>query len=340
MREIEKDFKDLYENSGLDIFDHPITLEEFREILSANPEKYRHLFIDEFSQVLTENDFFRDGQDISVYQHYRYMPPTYHGHNFFEVAYILSGTFYNYIGEKNIPLYPGDVLILAPHTKHAICSYSSDSLMINVLIRSSTFDEHFMKILPDNDLLQDFFAKTLYQPSNTPYLLFKTGEDEDLAKCILDISREYARNKMYKNTMLVALVSIFLVTLMRKHEKDVIIPSIHPSIMNETTIFILQYMQKNYATITLSHLAEFFNYSERQMQRIITTATGISFSENIKKLRMQQAVHLLKDTSQTVTEIAFSLGYYDASNFRHVFKSLYHMTPQQYRETLQTEQHV
>ncbi len=332
MQEIEKDFKDFYEHSGSDLYDHASSLEEFRQILADGPEKYRHLLIDRLGRFLTEENFFSDGEDISVYQHYRYLPPIYHGHDFFEVAFVLSGNFYNFIGDKNLPLYPGDVLILAPRTSHAVCSCSDDSIMINILIRSTVFDEHFMKVLNGDDPLHDFFVETLYRSSPSPYLLFKAGEDEEMTKCVLEICREFSRNRQYRNTMLVALVSIFLVTLLRKHEKDVLIPSVNPAVINETAIFILQYMQKNCATITLSHLADFFNYSERQMQRIITTATGKSFSENIKNLRMQKAAHLLRDTPQTVTEIAYSLGYYDASNFRRVFKSVYHVTPQQYRE--------
>jgi len=103
--------------------------------------------------------------------------------------------------------------------------------------------------------------------------------------------------------------------------------------MNENVIFILQYMQKHYTTITLSHLADFFNYSERQMQRIITTVTGLSFSENIKKMRMTHAAGLLTNTNLTVQEIAEMSGYYDASSFRHLFKRFYGQTPQQYRES-------
>ncbi len=339
MREIEKGFKDFYENSGLDIYRHPISIEEVRRALENGPKQYLSLFTSEFCRFLTEDNFFSEGEDIAVYQHYRYMPPLPHTHDFFEVAFVLSGDFYNFIGPKNqsLPLYPGDILILAPNTNHAVYSCSDDSIMIDIMIRTSVFDEHFMKVLPDNDLLHDFFVKTLYGSSGTPWLLFKTGEDEDLKGCALNIWRENSRNKIYKNTMMVSLVSIFLVTLLRNHEKDVIIPGMNPSVMNETTIFILQYMQKNYATITLAHLAEFFNYSERQMQRIITTATGKSFSENIRNIRMQKAAHLLKDTSMTVTEISFALGYYDASNFRRVFKNHYHVTPQEYREARQQE---
>lgn len=97
-------------------------------------------------------------------------------------------------------------------------------------------------------------------------------------------------------------------------------------------VFILEYMQKNYTTITLSHLSDFFNYSERQMNRIIKTATGMTFGENIKKLRMNHAARLLSESSTAIRTIAELLGYYDVSNFRKIFKSYYGMTPSQYRD--------
>lgn len=330
MRELECEYKELYELHP-EIADHGLNLDDFKTIIEKSDDKYQNLYLDDLSAFLEEDKFFQRSQDVSAFHHYRFMPAIYHEHDFFEVACVLSGSFHNFIGEQDVLLTEGDILILAPHTKHAVCSFHEDSILINILIRKSTFHEHFMEVLPDNDLLHSFFAKTLYQPSSTPYLLFKTGTDDALTNCILEMNNEFRRNKQYKNTMLAALTSIFFVTLLRKHEKDVIIPGLNPSIMNENTIFILEYMQKNYATITLSHLADFFNYSERQIQRIITTATGYSFSDNIKRIRMKHAARLLKDTDMTIVDIAASLGYYDASSFRHIFKHYYKITPQQYR---------
>jgi AraC-like DNA-binding protein len=95
-------------------------------------------------------------------------------------------------------------------------------------------------------------------------------------------------------------------------------------------------MQTNYATITLSELAEFFNYSERQLQRLISQTTGKNFSENIKSLRMAEAARLLSESSLTIAEISDRLGYYDSSSFRKHFKGYYQVTPQSYREQTKT----
>lgn len=292
-----------------------------------------------YEETLTEEEFFQGRQNICVLQPYRYLPAVTHTHEFFEISCVLSGTFTNFIEKQKAQLNCGDILILPPDTEHAICTYQDDAIMINILMRSSTFEQHFLNLLPDNDILYSFFVKALYGNSDTPYLLFHTGQDQQISEYAVHILREYQRNQRYKNTMLSSMISVFFVYLLRAHEKDVFIPTLKSSVMNENIIFIIEYMQKNYNTITLSHLAEFFNYSERQMHRIIKNATGMTFSDNIKKIRMDQAKELLANPNITICEIADILGYYDASNFRKMFKSCFGISPQQYRILLLETEH-
>lgn len=335
LRPMELDFKKYYKDTGF-AAQTPLTFEEVPENIRQKHEWiFRMLESDSenfvCSNALIEEQYFKGKQDISAIQHARYMPAVTHTHEFFEVACVLSGSFTHFVGNQKTELKQGDIIILAPETAHAISAYQDDCILINILMRSSTFEQHFLGLLPDNDILSGFFVRALYGNSDTPYLLFHTGESSTLPELVLQILREYQRNNRYKNTLLSSLISIFFVYLLRAHEKDVVIPSIQSSVMNETTIFIIEYMQKNYATLTLSHLAAFFNYSSRQMQRIIAAATGMTFKENIKRLRMEHAKELLSDSKLTVSKIADTVGYYDASCFRKVFRDTYGMTPQEYR---------
>ncbi len=102
--------------------------------------------------------------------------------------------------------------------------------------------------------------------------------------------------------------------------------------MNQETIFILEYMQSNISTITLAHLAQFFHYSERQMQRLIQSATGMSFGENVRRLRMHRAQELLLNPGLRISDIAAHLGYTDVSSFRQAFRRAFGMTPQEYSQ--------
>lgn len=334
---IEKAYKSFYNTTGISTKEHALSISDFasliqKERLPHNPARKGNPTPSIDSDSLNENSYFQEKQDISAIRHIRYLPAAIHTHEFFEIACVLKGTFTNFIGDNKMELHTGDIFILSPNTPHAICTYEDDAVLINLLMRTSTFEQHFLSLLPNNDILYSFFLKALYGTTTTPYLLFHTGEDSILAEYVLKILHEFERNNRYKNTMLSSLVSIFFVHLLRVHDKDIVIPTLQPWIMNETTVFILEYMQKNYTTITLSHLSDFFNYSERQMNRIIKTATGMTFGENIKKLRMNHAARLLSESSTSIRTIAELLGYYDVSNFRKIFKSYYGMTPSQYRD--------
>ena len=330
----EEGFRHYFDMAGDQTPERAFTLEEYVTLVEQAPPKFHALLkgpAGDYSKSLPEAGFFTEREDISAVQHLRYMPAIYHVSEFFELECVLSGTITCFINNHRFELSEGDVLILAPNTNHAACVYKDDGIMVNVLVRRSTFKENFMGLLPNNDILRGFFEKALYQTNATPYLLFRTGDTAMLETHLLPLMNEYRRTSRYRNTVLSAMLSLFFVALMRGHEKDVIIPTIDAPAMNETTIFILEYMQHHIDSITLNHLAEFFNYSERQMQRIIYTATGMSFGENIKKIRMQRAAELLKNTELKVAEIADYLGYYDTSSFRHAFRNYYGKTPQLFR---------
>ena len=56
-----------------------------------------------------------------------------------------------------------------------------------------------------------------------------------------------------------------------------------------------------------------------------------TFREIIYDLRMQAAVKYLRDTDLTIDEIAFVLGFSDATNFRHAFRRWGKGTPSEFR---------
>ena len=332
LRDYESEFKAAYVKNRSAFPNAALSSEEFRVFFDRNNLKLNQTDpFDIFSKELSEKAYFDTSLDVSAIQHLRYMPAVLHGQEFFELDCVLKGEVTSFIGDQKTELKTGDVMILAPNTQHASLTYSDDGIMINILVRGSTFEDKFMNLLPDNDLFRNFFIAALYKETDTPHLLFHTNSSSFLIAHVLPILREYQRNNRYKNTMLTSLLSVFFVELLRNHEKDISIPSLSFTSGSENIVFILEYLQKNYATITLSHLAGFFNYSERQMQRIILKYTGLSFGDNVKKLRMLNAAELLKNTNMTIAEITSELGYYDSSNFRQAFKKYYSMSPNEYR---------
>lgn len=184
----------------------------------------------------------------------------------------------------------------------------------------------------DDNVLSRFFNRTLYDSPIYPYLYFRTGQDQGLFNFIGYAYREACRKSQYKRQMMNSIITGMFTMLLRNHGTNVIAPGLEPLDKDKNLFYILKYMQEHYETITLQEMAAFFHYSERQIQRLVTNATGISFSANILRLKMNQAGRLLARSDMPVTEIAESVGYTDARNFRRIFKKYYGVTPTEYRE--------
>lgn len=332
LRDFEKALKKVWTQNPDRRLESPLYLDNNRDILNKASSLCPNVFAQSLLKPQLEEDiFFNNDDDVEIYQHFRYLPAYWHSHGFIEMEYMVEGNCTNYIKDQKIEMKRGDVCILAPGTTHAISAFSDDCILFNFLIRISTFETAFFGVLAQNDILSDFFMHALYHSNKHPYLLFRTGEDQDLLNFVGYAYYEFRRNRQYKNRMMISILDAFFIFLLRNHGANVILPQNGPGSGNENTLFILKYMQANYTTITLSGLSEFFNYSERQIQRIIRESTGMSFSENIQKLRLSQAARLLQNPDLSIAAIAEQVGYSDAGHFRHMFKKYYGMTPIEYR---------
>ena len=333
MNHLEYTFQSLYKQHPELSLDLPHSLEYCREILEQTAAITGNSFPKELlNSTLDEKFFFRTTFDTELYRHLRYLPVYWHSHSFFEIICVVDGNCTNYILEEELPMHAGDICIIAPSTQHAVGAFSDGCIIINIILRVSTFEKAFFGILADNDVLSDFFMRTLYHSKTHPYLFFRTGNDKELMDYVLYAYQEFLGNHLYKERFLNNIVSAFFIILLRNHGSNVIVPEIDTQGKDENVIFILKYMQENYCTVSLKELSDFFNYSERHIQRIIKSGTGASFSENIQKLKMRQAIRLLANPDISLSVIAEELGYQDSGNFRHTFKKFYGVTPAEYRD--------
>lgn len=95
---------------------------------------------------------------------------------------------------------------------------------------------------------------------------------------------------------------------------------------------MLNFIQKNYQTVTLSDMAEEFHLSEPYISKYIREKSGLTFGEQVTNIRMKRACILLKHGNMTVENIALAVGYQNVEHFNRTFKKRYGMTPVQYRQ--------
>jgi YesN/AraC family two-component response regulator len=107
--------------------------------------------------------------------------------------------------------------------------------------------------------------------------------------------------------------------------------SIFPAIPHLKKIF--DYIETNYHKgITLSDVANAVGYSPAYLTNQVSKQTGHSINAWIVQRRMAAALPLLKNTNQTIEDIASKLGYKDVCYFSRQFRQHYGLSPAIWRK--------
>ena len=126
-----------------------------------------------------------------------------------------------------------------------------------------------------------------------------------------------------------------------KHICDCLIPplkhmleklfSIAPKNASSEQSVIIQFLNE-YPSASFEELCSFLGKSRSYVSHIFKKTLGVSFSVYRNKLRLKRAQWLLINTSRTVEQIGFDLGYNDTAYFISLFKKETGTTPLKFRK--------
>ncbi|WP_018932191.1 helix-turn-helix domain-containing protein [Gracilibacillus lacisalsi] len=105
------------------------------------------------------------------------------------------------------------------------------------------------------------------------------------------------------------------------------------SIVRTIKDYILQHYSN--AELTIYMIAEHLSRPEKYISQIFKEETGEYLYEYLEKVRMEEAMTLLTNSSKTINDIAEMVGYNSAHSFRRAFKRIHNMTPNQFRKTIE-----
>lgn len=277
----------------------------------------------------TEDSFFSTGRNVSLVQHDRYQPVFLHDHAFFEMLYVVVGECTQVLAGSERRFVQGDLCLLAPGVTHGVKVFD-DSVVLNILIRTSTFMDIFLNAVRDKSSLSAFFLGSMYDNRKLPYLTYHTGDDEILRDYILTMIAEQRTADRFSDRIICSLLTIFFAELTRGHSDDLELPAeaVKASPYGEE---LMSYVISHYATVTLNDLAEALHFSVPYCSKLVKEACGLPFSELITRIRMQQGMNLLQTTQMSVADISAHVGYKNPETFIRCFHRCFHQTPSQYR---------
>ncbi len=88
------------------------------------------------------------------------------------------------------------------------------------------------------------------------------------------------------------------------------------------------------AILSLEYLSKELNVHPVHISRAAPKYLSMSLGTYIRQQKLKKAIPLLLDSSITLTEITYQVGFSDQSHFNRVFKSYFNMNPSHYRKII------
>lgn len=229
-----------------------------------------------------------------------------HFHKNIELAYMMEGTAHASADGKDCHLTKGDFFIAFPESVH----YYDECKNTNAVV-----------IIVSADLFPEYSEIFLTKQPQSPILC---DAPEDAHQIIRLLEQNFLRYSHHvKKGLILSLMGILFTNMDFADNTNTSYSSFQK---------IISYCSNNYKSeISVQSMAKALHISPSHISHIFSNKFNTSFSEYINMLRLIDAERLLKNTSKTVTEIAFESGFESIRTFNRVFKNHFGVTPVQYR---------
>lgn len=288
------------------------------------------------AELLTERAFFpgEPWGEVNVIVNARYCPAFLHRLEFIKLVYVFRGSCRFYLDGRWHPMAAGNVCLVAPGVEQAVFSCHDEDIVLNLLLRKSTFAASFGDLLGGDGggAIADFFWKMLYHKPGGEALLI-TGRPEVLIEeAVMELYEEALLQPVKSCLVMKSLMLSIMAYLMRGDERA-LVPLKGPGGGKPYPLArYLYFMKSNLADVSLAALAREFHLSEGYLSRYFAHETGSTFRHLLMEMKLKRAAELLVKTDCSIGKLTASLGYSDQSSFFRSFKALYGMPPMVYRK--------
>lgn len=269
---------------------------------------------------LSTEFFLPENSDFEVEQLLRYVELPEHFHEFFEMSFVFTGECQHWIDNELYIQKEGSIVIIPAMVKHKLVAVDNAVALTVKLKGDYLLGLHIPNMV------------SLVYP-----LLFECEVDSAIQNILLSLYDQQKKKLPYWNELCEYLFSALFTYIFQTYRNGMQILVGGP-IRDKKVNEILNYMYENYQSISLKSVAEHFCYNEAYFSRMFHQQTGITFTQALKKFKLQKAASLLRDKNWKLEYICDAVGYQDTRQFIRSFQQLYGITPGQYRKNHKSEQ--
>ena len=233
-----------------------------------------------------------------------------HLHSELELMYVMQGSIMAYRNGEGFFLTPGSLFLISPNQVHSFTDSSPDCYCMTLIMRPGmlrSWNDTLSSILPQSPVCQVEKDDALFRLMDMAYTEYKTHRNMDI---IL--------------SMLSALFGLLIRTLEFSRENTEKKKSLHT---------IMLYCAQHYREdISIDSVSKALFLSRSHISHTFSNKLKISFTEYINSLRLAEAVRLLDERHNTISQVAALSGFPTVRTFNRVFQKRYGCTPSQYRK--------
>lgn len=252
-----------------------------------------------------------------------------HRNNFYKLILVREGNSRHWVDMVPFTVKPNAFYFSSP--QHIVLkeenSYSD--------VVAICFTDEFLEI-EENRMLRKL---PIIQNLRNEHELVLSDEDITYLNDVIDkLIAEYKHENGWRNSMLSAYLQVMLIYLSRIYTERFADNNSHEN--RELLKRFQSLITENFNTVhDVAGYAAMVNLSAGHFSELIKVQSGKTAMQHIHERLLLEAKRLLFHTQTSVKEIAFQLGFEDASYFNRFFKRLTSATPAEYRSSIREMYH-
>lgn len=289
----------------------------------------------------TGENFFSNGNSIYINYITEDTKPHLHVHDFIEISYVASGTGIHILDGRQYEVHKGDLFLINYHIPHEFRSVESPEALplkvYNCVFKPDFIDVNLLDYKEFTDIIHYLSFRSIFSLdwAEMEDVKLLGGENTALEAIYKKMLEEFTKKEEGHIELLrVYLIELFILIFrsLKSSSKSENSTISHHSRLIEQSI---QYLRDNYAAgAKLNDIASRSFLSPTYFCRIFKEYTGVTVSEYVQKIRIEEACNLLKNSDHKVILIAQMVGYKDIKHFNEIFKKITGMTPSSYKKSL------
>lgn len=267
---------------------------------------------------------FTDGQHSPLHQH-----------DYIELAYVVSGSFSQNIGNMDYVFHENDVVIINQGVLHFDYLNANDACILFLNIPNQIFEQIFGNA--ETSYGNYIVELLLKRRSNYSHIhgsrkqrAVADGQDSVMARSLLEIIREICQPSPGSSQIIHGHLLRAVYHLAREYQfslPDYSLRDMRRLLYDE----VLHEIRVNCRDITIADLQRKYFYHRDYFNLLIKEQSGFTFRELRQRLRLEEAAKLLLETNMRVEDISLAVGYENQGFFYRIFTEHYGVTPRAYR---------